>query len=258
MSEARGRFPGVRIVVPVTAQRRELAERLESEGALVLEVECIAIAPTLDEDRLREVAAAWCAGEYDWMAVTSRNAVAGLASAAAARGLSLDSVSTPVAVVGDATRRACSEARLRIGLMPEVGAAEGLVEAFPHGSGRVLAPLGNLASDTLATGLAAKGWDVDAVEAYRTVDGPGLTVEARAALIDGAADALVLTSASVAERIRRDLGEAAIGPAIAVVAIGASTARAAEEHGLRTTIVAGRPSYDGILEALATVLEEPS
>ena len=51
--------------------------------------------------------------------------------------------------------------------------AAGLVAEFPHGAGRVLAPLGNLAGDVLDAGLTRKGWTVDAVEAYRTVDGPG-------------------------------------------------------------------------------------
>jgi uroporphyrinogen-III synthase len=251
-----GRVRGRTLVVPVTARRRELAERLARDGARVLEIECIAIAPTLDGGALRSAAAAWCTGEYDWMAVTSRNAAAGLAAAAEAQGLALGAVNTPVAVVGEATRRECADLGLRIGLVPAKADAQGLAEAFPKGSGRVLAPLGNRASQTLPDRLTAKGWTVDAVEAYRTVDGPGLSMEARRSLIDGSADALLLTSASVAERVRRDLGSDSVHPHTAIIAMGPSTARAAEHSGLAPSIVASTPSYDGILEALSTALEE--
>jgi uroporphyrinogen-III synthase len=43
----------------------------------------------------------------------------------------------------------------------------------------------------------------------------------------------------------------------AIVAIGDGTARAASAEGLVPSIVAARPNYDGILEALAAVLKEP-
>jgi uroporphyrinogen-III synthase len=256
--EPSDRVVGARVVVPVTVERRELAERLASAGAHVLAVECIRIVPARDEARLHSAAVAWRAGEYDWVVVTSRNAVAGLERAAAGLAIAGDAPATPVAVVGEATRGACEQAGWRIGLVPKREDAEGLVTAFPEGTGRVLAPLGNRAAPTLAKGLRAKGWTVDAVEAYRTVDGAGLTAAARAALIEGSADAVVLTSASVADRIRRDLRGDAIHPRTVIVAMGASTARAAEEQGLPPSIVASRPSYDGILEALATALEEPS
>jgi uroporphyrinogen-III synthase len=249
---------GARVVVPVTADRRELAERLGSLGAVVLEAECIAIAGAIEPSAVTDAVERWCSHGYDWMAVTSRNAVTALARAASDAGLELGSVSTPVATVGEATRRACREAGLTIGLVPTREDAAGIVEAFPEGHGRVLAPLGNLASALLPEGLRAKGWTVDVVEAYRTVDGPGLAAAVREALTEGTADALVLTSASVAERVRSDMGEATLPAHVRVVAIGSTTARAAKELGLTPAIVAAKPNYDGILEALAVVLEEPT
>jgi uroporphyrinogen-III synthase len=249
---------GARVVVPVTAQRRELAERLREHGAIAIEAELIVIAPTSDPGALVAAAQQWCAGAYDWMAVTSRNAVAALARVARASGLGIGSVPYPVATVGEASRRACAEHGLTIGLVPSREDARGIVDAFPEGSGRVLAPLGNLASSVLPEGLRAKGWEVDVIEAYRTVDGPGLSVEARTSLVDGTADAVILTSASVAQRLRRDMDDLPLHTHVKVVAIGETTARAATDVGLRPSVVSAMPTYDGILEALAVVLEEPT
>lgn len=257
MTAAAG-LAGKVIVVPVTAQHRELADRLLALGADVFEAECIRIEPPSDPAPLRQAVEAWGAGEYDWLAVTSRNAVSFLASGAAHAGVELSSVGTPVAAVGEATRKACSRIGLRIELVPQREDALGLAEAFPEGAGRVLAPLGNLAAAGLAEGLRAKGWTVDEVEAYRTVDGPGLTADAREALATGTADALVLTSASVARSVRRSLGETSVHPSVAIVAIGPTTAAGAAQARLDPTGMAARPSHDGILEALAAALKEPT
>src|SRR5690606_2754126 len=132
--------------------------------------------------------------------------------------------------------------------------ASGVVAAFPTGHGRVLVPVGNLAPAVLERGLARKGWDVDVVEAYRTVDGPGMDAETVARVQDGGFDAIVLTSASVVQRMRRDLGEVPVPATTAVVAIGNTTAAAATAEGLRPTAISARPSHDGILETLIEVL----
>ena len=243
-------------MVPVTSERKELATRLESLGADVTQVECIAIAPPGDPATFETAVASWLAGEYDWMAVTSRNAVLAMDRVARAAGGELGQPQAAVAVVGEATERVCREAGLSIALVPQRADARGLVEAFPTGFGRVLAPLGNLASPVLARGLSRKGWHVDVVEAYRTVDGPGLSAEVVSELLAGHFDAMLLTSSSVATRIRKDLGEAAIPAGTAVVAIGETTAAGARAVSLPPTAVATVASHDGILEALVSVLED--
>ncbi|WP_430868842.1 uroporphyrinogen-III synthase [Demequina aurantiaca] len=250
---------GARVLVPVTERRRVLAERLSAAGVLVDAVEFIAIAPSSTPADLAIATAKWCSGQYDWMAVTSRNAVAAMAELARTAGTSLaePQPSARVATVGEATLGACSEAGLDVTLVPSgKSTASGIVADMLEGPGRVLAPLGNLASPMLTRGLERKGWVVDTVEAYRTVDGPGMSDELAAALGAGDVDAVVLTSGSVAERF------AAQSPDVAtrtrIVAIGTSTAHAAEAAGLRVDAVAGVPSYDGIVEALVGVLAPAS
>src|SRR5690606_10353427 len=173
-------------------------------------------APPTDEPALADAAARWCAGQYAWMAVTSRNAVLALARAAEAAGVALADAQpgSQVATGGASTLGVCADVGLDVTLVPSgKQAAAGIVEDFPDaptGGGaaaRVLAPLGNLASPILSRGLSRKGWHVDEVEAYRTVDGVGPSAAVRDAIAGGEIDAIILTSASVAHRLRRDCPE---------------------------------------------------
>lgn len=252
--EANG-LAGVRVVVPVTERRREFADRLSDAGAVVDAVEFIAIAPTSTPAELAIATAKWCSGQYQWMTVTSRNAVTAMADLARTAGTTLAEAhpAATVAAVGPATLAACVEAGLTVALVPPGGSAAELVQLMPEGSGRVLAPLGNLAAPTLKQGLAAKGWDVDVVQAYRTVDGAGMDPVTADALRAGAVDAVVLTSGSVAERFAAQCPDAA--PATRVIAIGATTAATATAAGLRVDMIAATPTYDGIFAALITALD---
>ena len=242
---------GRRILVPVTAGRRELAERLRAAGAVVVEVEFIAVVETAQPDVLAQATLAWCSGEFDWLAVTSRNAVLAMAAIAAAHGRSLGDAVPPaqVATVGEATRSICASVGLAVGLVPSGRQdARGIVAEFPSGTGRVLVPVGDLASPVLARGLAGKGWDVTEVEAYRVIDGPGIEPHTAAELAAGEFDAVLLTSGSVAERYAPHAAPAAADTL--VVAIGATTAAGAKAAGVRVAAVAAAPSYDGIVAEL--------
>ena len=242
---------GRRILVPVTAGRRELAERLRAAGAVVSEVEFIAVVETAQPEVLAANTLAWCDGEFEWLAVTSRNAVLAMAAIATSHGRSLGEPVPPsrVATVGEATRTTCASVGLAVALVPTGRQdARGIVADFPGGMGRVLVPLGDLASPVLSRGIAGKGWEVTEVEAYRVVDGPGIEADAAAGLKAGEFDAVLLTSGSVAERYAPHAAPADADTL--VVAIGATTAAGAKAAGLRVDAVAVTPSYDGILGAL--------
>lgn len=253
------RLAGVHVVVPVTQGRRDLADTVRAAGARVTEGEFIAIATAADPGALTAAVARWCDGDYEWMAVTSRNAVGALYATAARTGRTL-SVSMPparLAVVGEATARASGDIGLDVALRPSrQQSAAGLVAEFPTGPGRVLAPVGNLAADVLERGLTRKGWSVDTVEAYRTVAGPGLDAAAVSAVADGSVDAVVLTSGSVARRFAAQCAH--VAPHVAIVAIGATTASAAKTAGLDVATVAGTPDYEGVVAALGRAMEADS
>ena len=242
---------GKRMLVPVTAGRRELAQRLAAQGVTVNEVVFIEVIEPAFPGILRDATIAWCVGEYEWMAVTSRNAVLAMNRIAHDEGLDLSAPQpqSRVATVGEATRGVCAAVGLAVDLVPTSSHdARGIVAEFPEGDGSVLVPVGDLASPVLARGLSRKGWQVESVEAYRVVDGPGVTPEIAASLAAGEIDAVLLTSGSVAERYAPFAAPADAGTLI--VAIGRTTAAAAKAAGLTVDAVAELPSYDGILAAL--------
>lgn len=244
------------MVVPVTEGRRELADTLRTLGARVTEGAFIEIAPTEDPAALMAAATRWCDGDYVWMAVTSSNALSALDEAASHTGRTLSAPMPPsrLAVVGEATARASAALGLDVALRPSgLQSAAGLVADFPEGEGRVLAPLGNLAGETLPRGLLRKGWTVDSVEAYRTVDGPGLDAEAVSNVENGAVEAVVLTSGSVARRFAAQCPR--VARSVAVVAIGAATASAARVAGLDVASVAATPDHEGLVAALRRAME---
>ncbi|WP_084126900.1 uroporphyrinogen-III synthase [Demequina sp. NBRC 110054] len=248
-------FADVRVLVPVTSARREMAERLRSAGATVDEARFIAIEGPSDPAALADAVIAWCDGEYDWLAVTSRNAVLAMHRIAEREGRSLTEPQprSRVATVGESTRAVCAEVGLEVSFVPQGRqSAAGIAKELPEGEGRVLVPLGNLAAPTLPRGLARRGWDVDQVEAYRTVDGPGASAETVAALRAGEFDAVLLTSGSVAERLASQCADVPVSTMM--VAIGGTTAAAARAAGMRVDAVATEPSYDGMADALAAAL----
>ncbi|WP_062525829.1 uroporphyrinogen-III synthase [Demequina rhizosphaerae] len=254
---------GRRLLVPVTAERTAFADELAAEGALVTPVAFIAIAGPEDADALEAATLAWLDGAYAWLAVTSRNAVLAMDRVARAHGRNLGEPqpASRVATVGEATRGVCADVGLAVDLVPTARHdARGIVADFPDGpgdgSGRVLVPLGNLASPVLVRGLERKGWIVDAVEAYRTVDGPGPDDATVAAVADGGLDAVLLTSGSVAERFAAACPT--VAPGTRIVAIGRTTEAGARAAGLRVDAVAQTPSYGGIRAALDAALDAPA
>lgn len=251
-----GLLAGLRVMVPVTQGRRgnanapSLSRALTSAGAVPIEVEFIAIEPALDAAALQRAVRDWCAGEYAWMAVTSRNAALALGAVARELGLSLAAAIPParVAAVGQTTRVVCEEGGLTVALLPSIATGSGLAEEFPSGGGKVLIPLGDRASAELASGIGNKGWTVTTVEAYRTVPGRGPSPEQVRALRVGQVDAVFLTSGSMAAQLAAHCAN--IHPSTTMVAIGPTTAAAALAAGLRVAQVAERPTYQDLMGAL--------
>lgn len=243
---------GLRVMVPVTRERTDLATLVSEAGAHPIPVEFLAIAPPDDAGALENAVAAWCDGEFDWLAVTSRNAVLGMDAVAKASSRTLSEAlpTARVAAVGEATRTVCASVGLSVALTPTTATARGLVGSFPEGEGTVLAPLGDKASATLANGLALKGWTVTTVEAYRTVAGEGPSRTQIEELEAGSIDAVLLTSGSMASHLATACP--AINPSVSIVAIGATTAAAAAAAGLTVTAVADEATYRSLLVALAS------
>ena len=222
------------IVTRAREQASELSRRLRDLGAHVIEVPTIQIAETGDPAALDDAAAR--VGEYDWVVFTSANAVTRfLPRVGDARRFGR----ARIAAIGSATADCMSEHSLIPDLVPERFVAEALVEAFPDGPGCVLLPQAADARPVLADGLRAKGWQVDVVEAYRTLPAapPAAAPEA---------DAIAFTSSSTVDNYL------AMGLPVppAVVCIGPITAETAKRHGLTDVTVCQEHTIEALVEEL--------
>ncbi len=230
----------------VTRERPgELAAMLSERGATVVHVPLIAVTDPIDGGAALAAALSELAA-YDWLVVTSAAGSERVADAAAAvPGVRL-------ATVGTATARVLEAGAGRpVDLVPSAQLADALVGAFVEQSPtpqRILIAQADIAAPTLADGLRSAGHEVTVVTAYRTV-----ALEPDRAAVDGA-DAVLFASGSAVETWCRCFGTAA--PPV-VVAIGPTTAAAAERFGLKVSAVAADHSLDGLVTELERVVARP-
>jgi uroporphyrinogen III methyltransferase / synthase len=237
---------GRRVVVTrARAQASSLVEKLAALGAETVELPTIEIAGPADGGEALRTAADRLP-TYDWVAFTSVNAVERVfAKVRDARAFG----PARVAAVGPGTAAALAARGIVADLTPPSAVAEALVDAFPAGPGTVLLPQAAAARPVLAGGLRAKGWEVDAVEAYRTVAARPAD-EALAAAAK--ADAVAFTSSSTVTSYLALAGPDALPPVVAC--IGPVTAATAAEHGVAVTVVAAEHTVDGLVDALVQAL----
>jgi uroporphyrinogen III methyltransferase/synthase len=240
------------VVTRAPAQAGPLAQALRWAGARVLEVPVIEIAD-VPEEAASLVRAAESVGEYRWLVFTSANAVERfVALLPDLRVLA----GCRIAAVGRATAAALEAERLVPDLVPERASADGLVEAMPSakGNGRALFVKAAGAGEALAAGLAAKGWRVDQVVAYRTVTASSPHAE----VTDGLADADVVTFASPSAvraylQLRDRAGRELPVPPV-VACIGSTTATAARAAGLSVAVEPSGADIDALVASIAAYL----
>lgn len=238
---------GRRVVVTrAREQASALVAALREQGAAPIELPTIRIAEPEDGGAAL-VAAARRVRDYDWVVFTSPNGVVRFFEHLRdARDLG----GVQVAAIGPGTAEALARRNVVADLVPERFVAEALLEAFPRpGSterGRVLLPRAAVARDVLPEGLRSAGWEVDVVEAYRTV-AEATTPEQRAAV--ATADVVTFTSSSTVERFVEAMGGTdAIPPLVAC--IGPVTAQTARAHGIDVDVVASEHTIPGLVAAL--------
>jgi uroporphyrinogen-III synthase len=199
-------------------------------------------------DALREAAAR--VRTYDWVVLTSANSVERLFGALHdARSLA----DVRVAAIGAGTAAALSARGVVADLVPEGYVGESLVEAFRSlgQAGRVLLPRAADGRDVVPDGLREMGFEVDVVEAYRTV-----RPEPSASLLTSvaSADAVTFTASSTVTGFLEVAGLERL-PSV-VACIGPITAATAQKAGIRVDAVAEEHSIGGLLAALVSVFKE--
>jgi uroporphyrinogen III methyltransferase/synthase len=243
------------VVTRSGARAAGLVDALERAGAVTVELPLTRQVDAADGGAALRIAAGAVA-DYRWVVFTSVNAVDRfVAELRDARAFG----AACVAAVGGATADALRAEGVEPDLVPAEHSARGLVESFPpadaEGPRRVLFPCADIAPDTIDTGLAQAGWEVQRVEAYRTV--PAAAPEPEVLALVGRADALVLTATSSVHAfmsLRTPDGDAVPAPAH-IVCIGPTTAEAARGAGMTGVHEAWGASTAGIVAELSAYFE---
>jgi uroporphyrinogen III methyltransferase / synthase len=254
---------GRRVVVTrARAQAGELVERLAALGAATVEVPAIEIVDPEDGGTALAAAVERLA-DYDWLVLTSPNGARRLLDALDRAGRDARALGgVRLATVGPGIAAALAEARLVPDLVPSRYVAESLLDSFPDPPaagaegerGRVLLVRAAVARDVLPAGLAARGWDVDVVDAYRSEPVPLSDAQAKA-LAD--AEIVTFTSSSTVTNLVAAAEGRPLPPVVA--AIGPVTAATARDHGLAVAVEAEVHTIDGLVDALlAWATEHPA
>jgi uroporphyrinogen III methyltransferase/synthase len=241
------------VVTRAREQASELVSKLTALGADTVEVPAIEVQTAADDGAALQ-AAARNLRNYDWVVVTSPNGARALLIALRGQGLDARAFGRcKVAAIGPGTAEALAAGNVLVDLVPPQFVAESLLEAFPEPptGGRVLLARAAQARDVLPEGLRARGWQVEVVEAYRTV-AAALPDARRAELAE--ADMITFTSSSTVTRFLDAAGPESVPPVVAT--IGPITAATAREHGLEVDIEAPVHTIDGLVDAILAWLPE--
>jgi uroporphyrinogen III methyltransferase/synthase len=249
---------GWSVLVPRTREQGSvLAATLRELGADPLEVPTIAVEPPRTPAPMERALRGLVGGRYAWVAFTSANAVKAVREKLEESGLDARAFAgVKLAAVGEATAAALRDFGLRADLVPtEQQSSEGLLAIWPERDDqfdlldRVLLPRADIATETLAAGLKARGWMIDDITAYRTVRASPPPAPIRDAIKSGRVDAVLFTSSST---VRNLVGIAGKPHESTIVgAIGPQTAKAAEELGLRVDFMATSAVADVMARDLA-------
>jgi len=234
------------------AQTSSLVGRLRELGADPIEVPTIEITDP-DDGGVALRAALSDLADYEWLVLTSPNGVRRtLAELHDARALA----GVKIAAIGPATAAALEAANIVADLVPERFVAESLLDAMgapPHDGARVLLSRAAVARDVLPEGLAAAGWSVEIVDAYRTVP---VQVAAGARREVASADMVTFTSPSTVTNFVAAFGPDGVPPLVAC--IGPATAATARELGLDVDIQPEEHTIEGLVAAIAAHASRPS
>ena len=248
---------GRRILVTRAAtQAGKLSDGLRALGAIPVEVPVLEIQPPSSYDALDHSLAQLAS--YQWLILTSTNAVRAVADRASLLGVSWEGSAAPrVAAVGRATAEEAERAGLAVALIPEAYVAESLVsELAPRIAGqRVLLARAAAARDVIPDALRSAGAVIDVVDAYRNAMSAAAPTQLRAALEKGI-DAATFTSSSSVTHLAdaaHAAGTAFPFAGVPAVSIGPITSQTLREHNWLPAAEANPHDIPGLIAAVASL-----
>ena len=241
------------VVTRARAQASVLTEKLEMEGAKVMEVPAIKITDPDDFAPLN--AAQKNLAAYDWVIFTSANGVDLFFDRLLQNGKDARAfASCKIAAIGSATADMLTAYGLTADLIPASYKAEDLVDTLLpqlHKGSKVLLARAKEARNVLPESLKAAGADVEVVAVYQTVSDCENKDELVAALQNKTVDCITFTSSSTVTNLLKTLeGNKELLNGVTLAAIGPITAKTMEKHGLKPTVCADTYTIDGLVEAL--------
>ena len=249
---------GRRILVTRAAhQAGKLSEGLRALGAEPVEVPVLEIRPPASfkplDAALRQL------DRYDWLILTSANAVRALAERAAFFGFSLPALAPPsVAAIGEATASEARKEGLQVTFVPQSYVAESLVAGLLQSlqnrpsPQRILLVRAAVARDVIPDALCAAGSVVDVVDAYRNALPEAAPEQLRQALQNGL-DAATFTSSSCAIHLAEAARAAGVAwpfAAVTAVSIGPITSQTLRELGWPPAVEAVPSDIPGLIAAV--------
>jgi len=245
---------GSRVVVTrARAQASGLVDRLRGLGAEVVEAPTIRIEPSIDSAEVAAAVDGLAVGGYDYVLLTSQNAVRLLFEAIGRAGLDARVLAgAKVAVIGPATAEALAAHGVRADITAERFVAEGLVEALAgedlEGRKLLLARAAG-GRRVIADAVSERGGLVDEVVLYSTV-----AEQPDAEVIEMAAGADFLTFAS-SSSVTNFLGamDGRIPSGAKVVSIGPATSATLRANGIEPDAEANPHNLEGLIQALLSL-----
>ncbi|MDQ7082285.1 MAG: uroporphyrinogen-III synthase [Aquificota bacterium] len=165
---------------------------------------------------------------------------------------------TKVVAVGEKTGEVLESFGVKVDLIPEDWSAEGIVRAFPEGSGEVvLVPRSRKGREEVIRGLEAKGYRVIPLEVYDTVHVRHTSEKVREVLSGGGF--LVFASPSAVRGLFANLQKEeilALVKGLVVVAIGKTTKKELEREGIDPKIVPKKPLMEEVAREIRRFWQE--
>lgn len=244
---------GVRIAVTRAGERgTPLASQLRTAGATVHEIPLTRI-ETLPGAPLEGAMSRLL--QYQWVLLTSVNAVEHLANALATPAQREILRMRKLAVVGSATAAAAEARGWAITIVPERFMAEGLLDAMASRSdvdgARMLYPAAQGARDVLPDGLRALGAVVDVIPVYRSAPDYDGQDAIRKLAKAGALDLVVVAAPSAVDALL-DAVPAEFARRLPVACIGPVTAKAARVAGFPVRVESTAATSDGLLRSIVS------
>jgi uroporphyrinogen III methyltransferase/synthase len=255
---------GKRVAVTRAAeQAANLVRALEEKGAEVLLMPSVAFAEVEDKQPLD--AAILSLFRFDWLLLTSQNAVRFFAARCRQRGIDLSVMAgapPSVAAVGPATADAARQEGLAVKFVASRNTGEGLAQElreYMRGK-KVLLPRSDCAAADLPAALNSAGAQVTDVVAYRTLEVRGAAAKELEKIRQGAADVITFASPSAFHSFVEQIGADVLrqlSERMVLAAIGPVTARAIQQAGFAAEIVAEDSSAAGLVAAIISWCASP-